>query len=84
MSSQLGDRSACPHRTELRGSCAWNPSPGSCLPAICSLRYLRAEAEFSRTNVVKVSSSNMRSPSMGREQQIPFNTSCSHRYRLLQ
>ena len=52
--------------------------------AICSTQYLRVKAKFSRTNVVKVSSSNMRSPSTGREQQIPFNTSCSHRYRLLQ
>lgn len=58
--------------------------PGAALPTICFTRYLRAKAKFSRTNVVKVSWSNMRSPSTEREQQIPFNTSCSHRYRLLQ
>lgn len=52
----------------------------------CHLLYpvLKAKAMFSRTNVVKVSWSNTRSLSIEREQQIPFNTSCSHRYRLLQ
>lgn len=64
----------------------WNTATGSCL--CCHLLYpvpQSCKAKFSRTNVVKVSSSGpWVSPSTGREQQIPFNTSCSHRYRLLQ